>query len=109
MLDINHYHSSNGVTLLIRKIDTSVLSFGIFRLSFSLPFKCKLWQERVLESLKRLCREPKSEFAFVHRAYNKDKRMAREDLLRLGVAEAKGVVVWEEQDGADTLISLKGK
>ena len=60
-----------------------------------------------------MCREPKSAFAFVHRAYNKDKRMAREDLLRLGVAEAVvGVAVWEEQvvqDGADALISLKGE
>ena len=80
-------------------------------MTFSSPFKCKLWQERVAESVRRLSREPKSAFAFIHRAYNKDRKMVKDDLLRLGVEEAGGVTQWAEeeaQDGANTLLSLKG-
>ena len=54
-----------------------------------------------MECLRRLSREPKSAFAFIHRAYNKDRKMAKLDLLRLGLEEAGdgGVVQWEEPEG----------
>ena len=81
---------------------------------FSSQFKCKLWQERILESFRRLNKDPKTAFAFVHRAYNKDRKMAKQDLLRLGVEEAGGVVEWVEgeeevdTEGTNHLLSLKG-
>ena len=91
--------------------------FFFSRLFFSSQFKCKLWQDRISDCLRRLSKEPKTTFAFVHRAYNKDKKMAKQDLLRLGLEEAGGVVQWAEEEGlkeevddgeTDTLLSLKG-
>ena len=70
-----------------------------------------------MECLRRLSKEPKSAFAFIHRAYNKDKKMAKQDLLRLGLEEAGGVVEWEEPEaeedeanngGTNRLLSIKG-
>ena len=68
-----------------------------------------------MESLRRLTKEPKSAFAFVHRAYNKDKKMAKQDLLRLRLEEAGGVLEWEEpeaeeadDEGTNRLLSIKG-
>lgn len=70
-----------------------------------------------MECLRRLSKEPKSAFAFVHRAYNKDKKMAKQDLLRLRLEEAGGVVEWEEPEteegelddgGTNQLLSIKG-
>jgi len=46
-----------------------------FRLVFSSAHKCKMWQERLLESLRRSVRTLKSTFAFVHRAYSRDQKM----------------------------------
>lgn len=45
------------------------------RLVFSSAHKCKMWQERLLESLRRSVRTLKSTFAFVHRAYSRDQKM----------------------------------
>lgn len=70
-----------------------------------------------MECLRRLSKEPKSAFAFVHRAYNKDKKMAKQDLLRLGLEEAGCVVEWEEpgaeeeevdDGGTNRLLSMNG-
>ena len=79
------------------------------RLSFNSPLRCKLWQERIAECVRRLIKEPKAAFAFIHRAYNKDEKMARQDLLRQCVERDVGVVEWdgsgEELQGEGELVS----
>ena len=92
------------------------------RLSFSSPLRCKLWQERITECLRRIIKEPKAAFAFIHRAYNKDEKMARQDQLRrsmegdvVGVVDRDGP--GEELEGEreligrgnNPLLSLKGE
>ena len=95
----------------------------IHRLWFSSPLKCKIWQERITECLRRIIKEPKAAFAFIHRAYNKDEKMARLDQLRRRVCVEGdgGVVEWEESEeeleregkllngGTNPLLSLKGE
>ena len=87
------------------------------RLSFSAPHKCKLWQERIAECLRRLIKDPKAAFAFIHRAYNKDEKMARQD-LRIRRVEVDGdVAEWVELERerelingeTNPLLSLKGE
>ena len=45
------------------------------RLVFNSAHKCKIWKERLLESLRCSVRTLKSTFAFVHRAYSRDQKM----------------------------------
>ena len=97
-----------------------LFNFYAHRLSFSSPLRCKLWQERITECLRRIIKEPKAAFAFIHRAYNKDEKMARQDQLRRSVEGDVGGVDWdgpgEELDeerelvngGNAPLLSLKG-
>ena len=68
------------------------------RLVFDSAHKCKVWQERLLESLRRSRQTLKSMFAFVHRAYSRDQRMERSQ---------QGEEV--EPDPVTALLSLKGE
>lgn len=65
---------------------------------FDSAHKSKVWQERLVESLRRSRQTLKSTFAFVHRAYSRDQRMERSQL---------GEEV--EPDPATALLSLKGE
>jgi len=67
----SYFHYSQQLDQLI----LSPLPSPPSRLVFSSAHKCKMWQERLLESLRRSVRTLKSTFAFVHRAYSRDQKM----------------------------------